>query len=376
MTSTEPAEPHAFHLEPVRSSASVERLWAELAAERAGSFFTSWIWIGTWLSLLPDALQPRLLIATTQGRPSAAGILVHRNQRRHLLVSSRQLHLHATGDPRFDCLTIEHNGFVGFEARTAAFWKCLLRWFATGAADADELVLPGIADGPPLEEPYRHGGLYIAARVPAYRLELARLSGSNGDLEGILSSNSRQQMRRTIRAVEKQGALRIDEASGLAEAQGYFDGLKELHARSWARRGKPHSFLNPFFETFHRALIECAFPPRAIQMLRISAGSRILGYLYNFRWNGCVYAYQSGFDDGDPELRPGYVCHKLAIEHSFRSGQHTYDFMAGRNRLKESLATQTYAMNWLAVQQPLLRFRIEGVARRLKAAARSRFAGE
>ena len=63
------------------------------------------------------------------------------------------------------------------------------------------------------------------------------------------------------------------------------------------------------------------------------------------------------------------VTHALAIRHAFRSGARVYDFMAGRNRLKESFATECRPMLWQVVQQPRLAFRLENLGRRIKRAA-------
>ena len=51
--------------------------------------------------------------------------------------------------------------------------------------------------------------------------------------------------------------------------------------------------------------------------LKVCAGERIIGYLYNFRLDNRVYAYQSGLADTDLHERPGYVAHALAIRHVF-----------------------------------------------------------
>ena len=74
----------------------------------------------------------------------------------------------------------------------------------------------------------------------------------------------------------------------------------------------------------------------------------------------------SGFDDADRRERPGSVTHALAVGHAFRMGARVYDFMAGRNRLKESFATRCEPMVWEVVQQPRLVFRVEDLARRVK----------
>ena len=91
-----------------------------------------------------------------------------------------------------------------------------------------------------------------------------------------------------------------------------------------------------------------------------------MGYLYNFRLGDRIYAYQSGFADADQHERPGIVTHALAIRHAFQSGARVYDFMAGRNRLKESFATRREPMLWQVFQQPRLAFHLEHLGRRFK----------
>jgi hypothetical protein len=66
------------------------------------------------------------------------------------------------------------------------------------------------------------------------------------------------------------------------------------------------------------------------------------------------------------------LTHALAIERAMREGYATYDFMAGENRLKTSLASHWRDMLWLRVQRPSAAFRLE---RRL-AAAQDRWLGQ
>jgi CelD/BcsL family acetyltransferase involved in cellulose biosynthesis len=202
--------------------------------------------------------------------------------------------------------------------------------------------------------------------LPSYSVDLRLLDKSEGELYPVLSTNARQQLRRALRYFERLGPLHLVEAKTQPEAFEFFVSLKVLHSASWERRGKPHSFTGSFFEAFHRRLIERSFAEGGTQLLRAGAGDRIIGYLYNFRLGNRVYAYQSGFDDADRRERPGIVTHALAIRHAFRSGARVYDFMAGRNRLKESFATRCEPMLWQVIQQPRFMFRMEHVARRLK----------
>ena len=83
--------------------------------------------------------------------------------------------------------------------------------------------------------------------------------------------------------------------------------------------------------------------------MRIAAGGRAIGYLYNFRHRGRVLAYQSGFDYAAAGARqkPGLTCHRAAIDLARREGATAYDFLAGGDRYKTSLANATTQMFWL-----------------------------
>jgi len=340
--------------------------WRTLERAAPPTFFLSWHWIGTLLEALPAARRPSVLRGVAGGETVALGLIGETvAARRGGLVRSRRLVLNATGDPACDCVAIEHNGLLAAAGEEAGLRAGLLSWFAGVAAD--ELVLPGVA--PPLDRgTVAASGLALdETPVPGYVVDLRRLAPV-GDFASLLSANARQQLRRARRRFEAAGALELVAAATTGEALAFFEELERLHVAARAGRGGSHAFSSPFFASFHRGLIERAFPSGAVQLLRCRAGSRVIGYLYNFRAGDRAYAYQSGFDRRDPRERPGAVAHAMAIEQSFGDGMRTYDFLAGRNRLKESFATAVEPMAWQIVQQPRFRFLVERQARRLKAA--------
>ena len=343
----------------------VARQWRQFDRAGTSSFFTSWSWIGTWLELLPPSVTPHLLRVERDGHGCGAAVAVRRNVRRLGIARTRYLHLNETGDPQFDCLTIEHNGFAGLAPDDPGAWQALVDWFGSGAAEADELSISGVTHN--INTMCRGRSLLPSDReIPAYRVDLAALRATGGTVGAILSANSRQQLNRSMRVLAESGPVSLVAAETVDEALAFFEALKRLHIRSWTRRGQHHGFVYPFVGQFHRRLIAHGIPRKEVELLRLTAGTRELGYLYNFSRNGIIYAYQSGFDDEDRRLRPGYVAHALAIERFAASGAVSYDFMAGANRLKQSFATEHYAMRWYRLQKPLLRFRAEKLARAAK----------
>lgn len=350
-------------LEPIADPIALAPEW--LALEGNASFFLSWDWIGLWLASLPPARSPMLLRATRAGATVGLGCLVP-NQRRRRLVSYRSLHLNATGAPALDCLTVEHNGLVSAAADAPALTTALGRWFADHPSGAEELQLPGIEQPVDAAALAAVGLTATALPKPAFAVDLERVREAEGDLGALLSRNARQQMRRALRLYGERGGARLVAARSTGEALDFFAALKTLHVASWERRHRPHAFSEPFFERFHRALIERSFDRGRVELLRVSAGDESVGYLYNFRQGGSVFAYQSGFADGDGRLRPGAVSHWLAIHHAAARGDQVYDFMAGDNRLKRSLATGHYTLWWQTIRQDHLKYRLEDGARAAK----------
>lgn len=334
---------------------TIEPLWKRLDHIGDHSFFLTWTWIGTWLCALPPELVPHLLTTTRGENIVGAAILVPRKTKRHGLIGTHQFHFNSTGERSLDCLTIEQNGFAGSQPS----WRSLARWFATQSLGVDEFAIPGIEGVTP---PDSDDLLFTAEEVSAFRRHLPPLAERNG-LEATLSRNARQKLRRSMRDFSAQGDICIEEAASVETALDYFQALKDLHVQSWTRRRKAHAFRHPFFEHFHRALIVRGFPDRSVQLLRVKAGDQPIGYLYNFRHRGRIYAYQSGFEDANPSLRPGYVCHALAMALNAQQGAQEYDFLAGDNRLKRTFGPDRYIMSWCRLHRRTFKLRAEMAAR-------------
>jgi CelD/BcsL family acetyltransferase involved in cellulose biosynthesis len=324
------------------------------------SFFTSWQSIGTLLAAVPKSSRPMRLRGRSGDETVAMALLGANDRRRwHGLVRSRNLYLNETGDPHFDSPMIEHNAILAAANHETVVWEAVLSWFSGLGREADELHLSGSRLRLPEEVVEARGLTRVERFAPSYSVDLERLKESGGELYPVLSANSRQQLRRTLRYFEQFGPLHLSAPANVAEALTFFTSMKVLHRASWERSGKPHSFTAEFFELLHRLIIERNFVEGGIQLLKACAGERVIGYLYNFRSGNRIYAYQSGFDDADPRERPGILTHALAIAHAFQTGAQVYDFMAGRNRLKESCATRCEPMLWEVVQQPRMVFRLE-----------------
>jgi CelD/BcsL family acetyltransferase involved in cellulose biosynthesis len=329
-------------IEPVTDFSALAPVWRDLERRAACSFFQSWAWTGCLAE--ERFTEPWLLIARRDGRVVGLA-LFNRGPRAGLI---RPILLGESGAAGPDSIFIEHNGLLldrdEPDGLAAECWSTLAekfgkaRWSVSGTAETTCVALPvdRIAQ--------------VRAKRPAPYLDL---SPNIDPLQGF-SANTRQQLRRSLRAWDEIGLLRLEIATP-DEAHNYLDALAELHQLYWIGRGKPGAFAEPFFRRFHHALLHRAADRQSVDLIRVGAGERVVGYLYNFVHDGWVAAYQSGFDFGRDadRLRPGLICHLMAIQHYRRAGMRRYDFLGGEARYKRSLANAEIPLVWLDVRHKL-----------------------
>jgi protein-tyrosine-phosphatase/CelD/BcsL family acetyltransferase involved in cellulose biosynthesis/predicted ATP-grasp superfamily ATP-dependent carboligase len=354
------------------TNADVADLWRELETRTDASFFLSWDWIGCWLR--ESAVSPYLIIARHQDRVVAMALLQPSRRRRHHFLGTNALMLHQTGDPNTDVITIEHNGIlVDRDFASIAPQVCVEFLIRNrqdeGGPDWDELHFGGFPAPEGLRPSADQAGLMMSyhSYKQSWAVDLAAIREAGGSYLDSLSANTRYQIRRSIRLYEQRGELSATRARSVDEAMQYFDHMKELHQLYWERRGRPGSFTYPFFERFHRALIAECLPKGTVELVLIAVDAEPIGYVYNFIRDGWVCAYHTGFKyEEDPKLKPGLVSHHLCIARHLQQGARLYDFLAGSERYKASLASPGPDIGHLILQRPLLKLRAESAARWLK----------
>ena len=254
------------------------------------------------------------------------------------------LHLGESGNPELDCPYIEQNGVLAETGNEAELTVRCLR----EVASRFELVLSGIS--PTVFEATLHAAsLVLNGRSQASpTVDLAALRASGTDYLSRRSANTRQQIRRSDRFYLQAGPIKLQRAGSVAEAHSMLDQMAILHQATWTARGRPGSFARPFFKRFHQALIESALPRGEADLMQISSGDTIIGILYNFVHAGRSLAYQSGFayQPGASAAKPGLTCHARAIQDALDAGLDVYDFLAGEDRYKRSLAALSHQQIW------------------------------
>jgi CelD/BcsL family acetyltransferase involved in cellulose biosynthesis len=344
--------------------------WRELEARSDCSFFQSWTWVGCLAAERFD--DPVLLEASVDGRLVAMGLF-----NRRLRSGREALLLSETGHTVHDAVFIEWNGLLAATGTPVQLLADCLRSSRvlplTGRRPwlRRRITLSGIGAPALAAAQLAEPKLFVRRSMGAPFVDLAGLKHANRQYLDVLSANTRYQVRRSNRTY---GELTLRRATTLDEAFEFLEQLAALHQATWRRRGRPGAFAEPLFGKFHRTLIERGLARGEIALLSFAARSGPVGFLYNFEWKRQVSAYQSGFDypEAGPHQKPGLTCHQQAIEDAAARGLVRYDFLAGADRYKRSLATSEEKLHWVELGKSGMKQRLAGWLRARMARVRAR----
>lgn len=342
---------------------SVQRLhwrqWSTLAPtwERIhtmcpdASFFLSREWVDCWLATFGGDLNPDLMTFVRDGDVVGCCLLVWRTQWVRG-IPLRRVYLNCSGENEVDSTGIEYNSLLSLPDCAELVAKALATFLRTRYWD--ELLLHGVAEHSPICVVGSTLGNNDISVKPSHFVELCRIRDDDTGFDSFLSSNSRQQIRRSQRLYEQtSGPCTFRVARTGQEAAEIFTRLADFHQVAWQDRGRPGVFASSRFTGFHRRLIQAVFEHNQIMLVEVCAGTEVIGALYSFLHRGRVYFYQSGFRyTNDGRLKPGLLTHYLAIRHCLeQSVLNEYDFLAGDSQYKRSLATSSRPLRWIVVRR-------------------------
>lgn len=366
----------------------IERCWTALAGRSPENPFLSDAWLLPWFEQISVHRSP-VLVRILDARPGsgdglmAFGVLHRATIRRRGLFRRTQLYLneYPLGDNQ---MVIEYNGLVCRPGCQGVAWQALMRWLANSYAQWDECCFSAI-------EPEQTPAIAHAAASLGMVCLIDRCQRAPyGDLRepswsavehANLSANRRRQIRRSLALYGQQyGPVTIRVVDALDEFEPFWQAMAACHARLWQARGHRGAFANPVWSEFNRAICRAGLANGTVQLLVITAGETPFGYLYNLVGGRQAFNIQSAFRyEHDNRLRPGFVCHYLAMQLCHAAGLQKYHYLAGGEDYKVSLSAREDWLSWLVVRRSREGFLVEditvAVARLCKSAWRRLFGG-
>lgn len=342
--------------------------WALLEKFRDSVFLSS-AWILPWLLSVGNTAN----IYTTRffdsnGQLVGMCFLTYATIKRRRLFSVRQLSLNES-EIRGNKFIIEHNGVLHAPACRYEVYYSLLELITKSGLPIDELRINAITKANAHNIKSICDELRLSMiddeRSNAYFTELSNFNQIPDNYIASLSRNKREQIRRSIKFYGQFGEARVRYAANNNERMDFFHQLGELHQQYWAGKGKPGSFANRKWVEFHTRII--SDHSDKVQLIRISFGDHILGYLYNLSDNMIAYSLQSGFRYSDNKNdRPGIISHFLVTNDYIRQSYRRYEFLAGESQYKQSLSNGYHEFMWKLIQRKTVKSGIENTMLRIK----------
>lgn len=313
--------------------------WLALESKSNNSIFTSWLWVSTWLK--SNAIKPKcqLLKVTFNTNIVGLGFVTECSQLKKGF-SFKQLWLNRTGNTKLDQIWSEYNDILCEPGVEYSIRAALIKYFSTELPQIDELLI-GVSNLNIAETPVTNNiTQYTSWSTSSYATKLSKNIADIDSFLNTLSSNTRKQIKRSLKLYQQNTQLKLTPARSIDEALLYFKHIGELHKKRW--KDDQSGFTNEHFVDFHEELIRSSFEQGLIDILKIHSENETICYLYNLTYKNKVYFYLSGIEyKSDNRCKPGLMSHSMAIAHYAELGFELYDFMGGEGRYKESLGSKS-----------------------------------
>lgn len=337
---------------------ALEPRWRALEAASDGGFFLSWTWIGAWLRA--TGARPDLVSVTDAAGAEIGLALFGLSREPRKMGGQLTLRLNEAGIAEADRVFIEYNAPLAARDRepdvTAAIAALLKK-----RRDWRVLRLSGVADDCALIAAVPARRRILVEVSPAYGVALGAVRDAVGDYLSLLSSNTRSQIKRSLKD-HGDGAIDVQRA---ASAQEIGLWLAEMHRLNGGRH-EDNAWDAPMFRAFAAEIARTGLASGAVDLLRVTIGGDVTGYLLNFVHGERAMNYQSAFAEPvSAKDKPGLITHMAAVAFYAARGLALYSLLAGKDRYKQSLATGTEELQWWQLERFSPGLEIEYWLRRL-----------
>ncbi|ASJ75597.1 GNAT family N-acetyltransferase [Granulosicoccus antarcticus] len=314
------------HIDDFRN---LEAEWTALGSRsRSACVFMQWEWHYTWWQIYAGK-RDKLHIVTWRRGGELVGLLPMYRQASLIIPGNTCLRFIGTGEKAIDEVATEYGDLLAdnrldsaISTLAAEYLHQFDGWVRVELFCMLEDSLLNIA-----LQAGQHPALLTRSSGLRYRLRLPK--DEETYLESLGSSRAKR-IRRSQRAVLREGGLELTVVDSVAGFDSAFRELAELNHERQAHMRRKSVFASTRFRQFHQQLCARLHATDAADIIRIHLGSRLLAVLYCFYDGQTCHYYQSGFSRKDSNrFMPLTLAHLMEMQRSRQAGKEFYDFMRG-----------------------------------------------
>jgi len=314
--------PEVAIVETVDGLAGLRAEWDELlSSSSADSPFLTWDWLHAWAIHLRGARRLQLLTVRAAGELIAIAPLATAPTRLPWLP---RLEFVGTGNAGSDYLDlIVRRGSDGEALEAVA-----------GALKAQTLAvrldhLPSGSQATALGERLAGAG-WTPLRARSGVCPVALLSGHSWDSYlGTLGPAHRANVRRRLRALEKNFRVRFDRVDDESQRAEVLDWLMRVHNERWDARGGSTAFPDAACRAFHHDATKRALGSGRLRLHMLYLNDSPAAATYCLAHNRRVYFYQGAFDERHRQHAVGLAAMALTIRAAIVEGAREFDLLYG-----------------------------------------------
>ena len=353
-------------------------MWCYVFDQASPNFFLSWQWISAWLNSIDQSLDfiytspinisEPLNLANISPEDIYGCAFVHKNSQLDLkyFVFQQPVYLNRTGILADDQIWIEYNDFLvtklhAQQAQDALSNHILSRTNAS--------LIMGISQTKLVTDLCKRNEWQYMAVSESHAFQKS-LTVEHHDLEKLIagfSKNTKSQLRRSIKLLKQSDDIEMHLAQTSAQAIDWFHEAGEFHKALWQSTAQGSGFDNKCFVDFHEHLIKQCFENNEVLIAKFTVAEKPVGFIYGFVFNNTFYFYLSALaKSSNAKIKLGLVAHLYLMQALAAKQIHTYDFMGGSARYKESLSDASTAMGFYRITNNKTLFSIDSALRKVK----------
>lgn len=359
-----------FSIEQVTEDSGFIRLQDEwnalLQQSRNNEITLTWEWLYIWWKVFKTSERRLMILAVRDSNGKLVGIapLQVREVRHNLLLPKiKRIEFLASGEDVVDEICSEYLNFIILHGLEHEVILRLIDYLTNDLAfEWDEIIFDNILGSSENVQQFERAlGENYPLRYekerkgPCFYIPLPKTW--NEFLNG-LGNGLQRAYRYDLKRLSSKGKMTYVKVNDPNELEWGLKVLVDLHQQRWAAKGKNGAFSSERFLSFHRQIMPLALRNGWLQLRVLQINETPLAAIYNFKYNGKIYFYQSGIDSNTYKtISIGMLVIGSSIEEGISEGMTEFDFLLGDS---------DYKRRWTKTSRDLEVIRVMSLKKKMK----------